>query len=390
MKKEIKKYAALGIVLFVLFLLINYWEKISGISSVIMYAITPLIGGIVIAYIVNIPMQFYENTFFKGFNNKFMRFIKRPVCMLLSFVTVIAIVVAVVVLILPELMDCIDIIIKVVPPFFRDTFIELENKYEISSFFSQNVVNQFEDIKDVTDVVSKFIQVFFSGFGNVLGSIVSVVSATFSTMFSVFMSFVFAIYLLAGKERIFSGTSNVVKAYFSESVVARLEKIVRVADNSFHCFIVGQCTEAIILGILCIIGMSIFGFPYATMIGTLIGFTALVPIAGAYIGAAVGAIMILTVSSWVEALLFVLFILILQQLEGNLIYPRVVGSSIGLPGIWVLATVTVSGSIGGVPAMLIGVPLVATVYRLVRGDVKKRLRNEETDSLKDDSALSDI
>ena len=119
--------------------------------------------------------------------------------------------------------------------------------------------------------------------------------------------------------------------------------------------------------------MNIFSFPYATMIGTLVGFTALIPIAGAYIGALVGAVMIMTTGTWIQGLLFVVFIIVLQQLEGNLIYPRVVGASIGLPGIWVLATITIAGSLGGNPAMLVGVPLVATFYRLVKSDVRKRL-----------------
>lgn len=373
LKRAVKRYAGLGIVALMVFLLIYYWKTIESTFSVIMYAVTPLLGGIVIAYIVNIPMSFYESFLFGRFRNKFMKSVKRPVCMLLSFVTVAAIVVAVVVLILPELSDCIDVIIKVVPPYIRDTYKNLEAKYEISSFISQSVLTQFEDIKDVTDIVSKIIEWFFNGFGNVVGSVFSIVSTVFSTVFSVFMSFVFAVYLLAGKEMLFGGIGKTTRAYLKEKMVYRLENVVRIADESFHRFIVGQCTEAIILGVLCIIGMNIFGFPYATMIGTLVGFTALIPIAGAYIGATVGAIMILTAGSWFQALLFIVFIIVLQQLEGNLIYPRVVGASIGLPGIWVLASITVSGSLGGIPAMLIGVPLVAIVYRLIKGDVNERL-----------------
>ena len=142
-------------------------------------------------------------------------------------------------------------------------------------------------------------------------------------------------------------------------------------NDSFHRFIVGQCTEAVVLGVLCIIGMWIFRFPYAMMIGVLIGFTALIPIAGAYIGAGVGAFMILTESP-LKSLLFLVFIVILQQLEGNLIYPRVVGSSIGLPGIWVLAAITIGGGLMGIPGMLLAVPIMATLYRLLRDDMHKR------------------
>lgn len=150
------------------------------------------------------------------------------------------------------------------------------------------------------------------------------------------------------------------------------DKVFCVVDDCFHRFIVGQCTEAVILGLLCMIGMNIFGFPYATMIGTLIGFTALIPIAGAYIGAAVGAFMVFTADSFLKAVLFVVFIVILQQLEGNLIYPKVVGASIGLPGIWVLAAITIGGAIGGIFGMLLGVPIAASIYKLVRMDMERR------------------
>ena len=159
--------------------------------------------------------------------------------------------------------------------------------------------------------------------------------------------------------------------------------MLHVLDDSFHRYVVGQCTEAVILGTLCTLGMLIFGFPYATMIGALVGATALIPIAGAYIGAGVGAILILTVSP-VEALLFLVFIVILQQLEGNIVYPRVVGSQLGLPALWVLAAITVGGNVMGIGGMLLAVPLTTAIYRLVRENVRKRelAQNEAADAEK--------
>ena len=147
--------------------------------------------------------------------------------------------------------------------------------------------------------------------------------------------------------------------------------VLGVLDDCFHRYVVGQCIEAVILGSLCMLGMLLFGFPYATMVGALVGATALIPIAGAYIGAGVGAILILTVSP-VEAILFLLFIIILQQIEGNLIYPRVVGTKLGLPALWVLAAITVGGNVMGIGGMLLAVPLTTAIYRLVRADVQKR------------------
>ena len=166
------------------------------------------------------------------------------------------------------------------------------------------------------------------------------------------------------------------RAYVKEDTIIRLRNIYRTADETFSSFIIGQCTEAVILGTLCTVGMLLLRFPYAPMIGAFIGATALIPIVGAYLGAAVGAFMILTVDP-LKALLFIIFIVVLQQLEGNLIYPKVVGSSIGLPGIWVLAAVTVGGGLGGIGGMLLGVPVAATVYKLIRNDVNRRNQSEK-------------
>ncbi|HJD30447.1 MAG TPA: AI-2E family transporter, partial [Candidatus Eisenbergiella stercorigallinarum] len=168
-----------------------------------------------------------------------------------------------------------------------------------------------------------------------------------------------------------SQAKRILRAYLKEKTVREIGRVIRTADDTFSSFIIGQCTEAVILGTLCALGMLVFDFPYAVMIGSFIGVTALIPIVGAYLGAGLGAFMILTVDP-LKALLFLIFIVVLQQLEGNLIYPRVVGSSIGLPGMWVLAAVTVGGGLMGIGGMLLGVPLTATAYKLLRSDVNDR------------------
>ena len=184
------------------------------------------------------------------------------------------------------------------------------------------------------------------------------------------LSIIFSIYILATKDTLKNGGTKLLNRYASEKWNKRISYVLSVLNECFHSYIVGQCTEALILGVLCTIGMLIFGFPYALMIGALIAFTALIPVAGAYIGAGIGAFMILTESP-VQALLFLIFIAGLQQIEGNIIYPKVVGTSIGLPGLWVLAAVTIGGGMFGVLGMLLGVPIAAAVYRIVGDDVKK-------------------
>ena len=178
---------------------------------------------------------------------------------------------------------------------------------------------------------------------------------------------------LTEKENLSRQGALLMKTYLKPSWYSRLLYFLETLHNCFRRFVVGQCTEAVILGLLCMGGMLLFQFPYASMVGTLIGFTALIPVAGAYIGAGVGAFMIFTVSP-LKALLFLVFISVLQQLEGNLIYPKVVGSSIGLPGIWVLAAVTIGGGVLGIGGMLLAVPLAATFYQVLRDDVAKRNR----------------
>ena len=200
---------------------------------------------------------------------------------------------------------------------------------------------------------------------------VTAVSGVFSTVVTLFLALVFAIYLLIGKEKLAGQFVRVSRAYLGEMVTDRALYVLRVLDDSFHSFIVGQCTEALILGALCFLGMMVFGFSNALTISVMVGFTALIPIAGAYIAAVAGAFM-LFVESPLSALLFLIFLVVLQQIEGNVIFPRVVGESIGLPGVWVLAAVTVGGGVMGIPGMLIGVPLASAVYRLLGRDVSAR------------------
>ena len=196
-------------------------------------------------------------------------------------------------------------------------------------------------------------------------------SATVSTAFTAVVSIIFSIYLLLGKEKLGRQISLVMKTYLKPAWYSHLVYFLETLHSCFRRFVVGQCTEAVILGLLCMGGMMLLRFPYASMVGALIGFTALIPVAGAYIGAGVGAFMIFTVSPF-QSLFFLIFIAILQQLEGNLIYPKVVGSSIGLPGIWVLAAVTIGGGVLGIGGMLLAVPLAAALYQMLRVDVARR------------------
>lgn len=365
MKITWKTCLKIGITLFLLYIAIAFWDNISGLLSAVFAAAFPLLIGGAIAYVINIPMTFYEKHYFPKKNGKFFTVTRRPVCMTAAFLTVIAVMVLVVWLIIPKLGECVSVIVAKFPALFEKALLFAKSL----DVMPDDIINSLSEI-DWQSKLTDMIGTITSGVGNVVGGVISVVAGVFSGIVTVLLSIIFSIYILAAKDSLKSGGIKILNRYASEKWNKRISYVLSVLDECFHSYIVGQCTEALILGGLCTVGMLIFGFPYALMIGALVAFTALIPVAGAYIGAGVGAFMILTESP-VKAFLFLLFILVLQQLEGNIIYPKVVGTSMGLPGIWVLAAVTIGGGIFGILGMLLGVPIAAAVYRIIGDDVKK-------------------
>lgn len=383
MKLTWKNCIMVCVSVFVLFLCMTYWEFVSKIIGIVVSASTPIILGLSIAYVLNILMSFYEKYYFtkkkdkkaKEKTGKFSSKIRslnladktrRPVCLVAAIITLLGIISLVIGIVLPELTSCVTFLVSEIPPAIQKAL-----DSEIAQMiFSDETIDQLEAI-DWKSYLNKFTETLTSGIGNAVDVVFSAITSVVSTVVTIFISIIFSVYMLFSKEKLLAQTKRVMRNYLKPSWNEKITHCLSVVNDCFHRYIVGQCMEAVILGLLCIIGMAIFQFPYAMMIGTLIGFTALIPVAGAYIGAIVGAIMIFTVSP-IKALLFIIFIIILQQLEGNLIYPKVVGSSIGLPALWVLAAVTVGGGLMGVMGMLIGVPIAAAVYRLVREDLHKR------------------
>lgn len=371
MNIEWKSCFRVGVSALILFLCIRYSEFAIGLLGSVLSAAAPVFIGLVIAYILNILMSFYERHYFARWSQtKVVAKSRRVVCMVLALLTFIGIVALVIRLVIPELISCVSFLISEIPPAI-ETFLKSEFVVEV---LPETVLSELSGI-DWKNSISTILQVVTSGLGSTMSTIYTAVSSVVSGIVTAFISLIFSIYLLLGKEELQSQSKRLLKNYLRPKWVNKVMYVAKVVNDSFRRYIVGQFTEAIILGLLCMIGMWILGLPYAPMIGTLIGFTALIPVAGAYIGAGVGAIMILTESP-VEALIFLLFILVIQQLEGNLVYPKVVGKSIGLPAIWVLATVTIGGSLMGIMGMLIGVPIAASLYRLIREDVNRREKVE--------------
>lgn len=375
MNIEWKSCFRIGISALILFLCIHYCDVVLALLGGIVSAAAPIFIGLIIAYILNILMSFYERHYFTAHvNKKVVQKSRRAVCMVLALVTLIGIVTLIVRLVIPELFSCVSFLLSEIPPAIEE-FLASEFVVDV---LPATILTELSDI-NWKESVSGLVQFVTSGLGSTVSTIVVAVSAVFSTVVTGFLGFIFAIYLLLGKEQLQNQSRRLMDSYLPGKWVEKLSYLLKVLDDSLHRYIVGQCTEAIILGVLCIAGMLILGLPYAPMIGTLIGFTALIPVAGAYIGAGVGAIMIFTVSP-VEALIFLIFIVVIQQIEGNLIYPKVVGNSVGLPAIWVLATVTIGGSLMGIMGMLIGVPIAGALYRLLREDMNRREKKPVTEA----------
>ena len=365
MKLRWRDCLKVGVSIFLLYLAVHYWQTAANLVSTLVGAALPLIIGGVVAYLVNILMANYECRWKDNPKKPGLIKLRRPVCMLLAFLTLVAIVALVCGLIIPQLVDCVGLIIAELPGVMADA-IDLAEQWKL---FSPEVLASLESI-DWNEQIGKLVGVVTSGIGDVVSLVVSAVSSVFSFLVTTLLSLIFSIYLLSGKEELASQVDRLAKRYIGSRFYGKLVYFLHTLDDCFHRYIVGQCTEAVILGALCAVGMGILRLPYALMVGALVAFTALIPVAGAYIGAGVGAFMILTVDPF-KALIFLIFIVVLQQLEGNLIYPKVVGSSMGLPGIWVLAAVTVGGGLAGVVGMLLGVPLAAALYRIIRDDVRK-------------------
>ena len=364
--KKIVKYFLLAAVLILAItrfnVLLEFIKRLWGI-------VFPLVLGGIMAYILNIIMRKLEKYYFPKSRNRLIQKSRRIVCIFLSFFLIMLIIFLIFRLVIPELINTITMIGHWIP-------IELAKLQKFLAGYADQIpqlekwINSLSFDWEATG--QKLLQYLTSGVGGILGSTISLVGTIGVGVTNFVIGLIFAIYILANKEKLKRQVMKVTTAYCKPALVNKALGVLKVANETFSSVIVGQCTEAVILGTLCIIGMKICQFPYAPMIGTFIGATALIPVVGAYLGGAVGFLMILTVSP-LKAILFIAFLVILQQLEGNIIYPRVVGSSIGLPGMWVLAAVTIGGGVAGVGGMLLGVPLAATVYKLLRIDVNRRI-----------------
>ena len=379
-KANIKKI--LGIITFaiVLYAIMSNLPKVLSVIGYVVSLLTPFIVGLCIAFILNVIMRLIEDFFKKRLEqssntknpSKIEKWI-RPISLLLSLSLVVAMVWILLFLIVPEFKNTVEIVSKEFPDFMK----KIQNwlggiltslPFEINSI-------AFSDLN--WEKIGQWISQFLSrGSSALFNTTIGITSSIFSALLNFVLGLVFAIYVLLQKETLSKQFKKLLYAYLPENIVIEILDIAKLSNGIFSSFVTGQFLEAVIIGVLCFIGMLILRLPYALVVSALVGFTALIPVFGAFIGTIVGVFLILMVSP-IKALWFVIFFLVLQQLEGNLIYPKVVGGSIGLPSIWVLVAVTLGGSAYGVLGMLLGVPLSSVLYSLLRKSVHKRLAKKE-------------
>lgn len=346
-------------------------EHLSGVIQAIRFIIgifMPFLIGGVLAFVINVPMKRIEKLLFP--KNKKLEKFKRPAAYILTLLIVIGIVVLALVVVIPELGNTVSMLIEQIPKAFK-----------AASEWSEDVAKQWpalqpaiEDLNinwsSVSAALVDFVQSFASG---LVSSGVGLFSGIISGVTTFVIGFTFSIYVIFQKEKLICQAKQIMYALFPEKVTVKIISIASLSNQVFSSFLSGQCLEAVILGTMFVITMSVFRLPYAMLIGIVIAITALIPVVGAFIGCAVGMFLIVMVNP-IQAIWFLILFLVLQQLEGNLIYPHVVGNSVGLPSIWVLAAVTIGGNLFGIFGILFFIPLCSVLYALFREFVKKRLQ----------------
>lgn len=361
-KKAIKNIFAgiFGVILLVWVL--NDFERVRALASSILHLIQPFVVGACLAFILNVPMRAIEKilskvSWIKG---------KRGLSILLTFVMIVLVLMGVVLLLFPQLEETAMTIAQQLPPFFArvEEFVVLflSDNPELLQWVQENT--NFENI-DWMGLIRQAANVAGQGIETILSGAVNAVGTVVRAIWNVFVSLIFALYCLSNKAVLARQFRRLMYAYLPESWADEIIRIFRLANSTFSNFISGQCLEVLILGCLFAVAMSIFRMPYVPLVSVLVAVTAFVPVVGAWIGCVLGAFFIL-VNNPLQAVWFVLLFLILQQIENNLIYPRVVGTSIGLPSMWVLVAVTIGGDLMGVAGMLLMIPLASVLYTLLR------------------------
>ena len=377
-KKVLRNGMILLVFAAVLVLVLMRFDQVWGAVLTVVGTVAPVFYGIVLAYILNVFVHFFEDVAFKPLRNvksKLWKKVRRPLAVALAYLLVALVLVSIIAFIIPGLIESMGIL--------ADTVQQTVPGYVTSAMDWLNEIAQENDLTFIQDFLRNFnwsnvLSSASAVLRDFLSSLVGVTINVASGVFAAVMGFIFSVYMLMGKEKLLRGVKSTLLAFLPRPTAQKIGQIATLTNRMFFNFIRGQLLECVILGSLCYVGMSILQLDYALLISSVVTLGALIPILGAYIGAAVGVLILLLVHP-IDALIFLIFLLILQQVEGNMIYPRVVGSSIGLPPLWTLFAVVFWGGVLGIPGILFGTPATAVIYQLLRTSVRSRLRQRNID-----------
>lgn len=347
------------------FIFINI-KSVGNVFGSTMAMLKPFLIAICIAFVLNIPMKFYEEKVLDKVIKQPKK--RRPFAIILTIITIIAIIVGLVLFIIPQLVESGSTLVKNIPDYVKTLEMFMAEHFSKTEVFDElwnQVLSMGENIIKVVGQVT----------GSLVSQVVDITVGVTSTIINFFMGTLIAIYILLSKEKLGIQAKKMLYAFFDRGKADKVMEVASISNNKFSKFITGQCIEAVILGGLCFIGMTIFSMPYALLVSTIIGVTALVPIFGALIGTIPAAFIIFMVEP-MTAVWFIILIVVIQQIEGNLIYPMVVGNSIGLSAIWVLLAITVGGSTFGILGILIGIPLFGVLYTLLSTITNSKLKEK--------------
>ena len=378
-KKNIK--IILGIITFAigLFAVSQNLTSVLGFLAGVVKIFAPVITGFCLAFILNILMNFFENKVFKRLGKSKKRVLNsllRPFSLVSTIITMFGFIVLLMFIIIPQLEDSIMLLVEKVPVYYADFVSWIDSLVERFGLEVSTEILHNPQIK-IEDIVAMAEKIFtFESTGDILNTTMGVTSTVVSGFINLVLGFVIAVYILAEKEKIGEFVNRILNAVLPEKPYKHLCDVCSVASNSFANFITGQFTDALILAILTFIGMLIFGFPNAAVVSVIIGISALIPVVGPIVGEIIGCLLIF-MESPLKALLFLIFVLILQAIDNNFIYPKIVGKSVGLPGILVLVAVILGGNIGGMLGVLLGVPIASAIYALVVDWLKNRQIEKE-------------
>lgn len=341
----------------------------------------PFISGLCIAFVVNVLMRPIENKLFKFIDNiknekakKIWSKLKRPFSIVIAYLVIFGFVAFLIFLLVPQLQKSVLIIIDKLPEYLNNAKAWVLDLYKRLKLSSKQIQNFDFDWNKVYEFISSNVKKTNDNY-SLFNKTIGITTSIFNTLFNFFFGIIFATFVLMNKEKLSKQCKKLLYAYLKEHHANSISRVLSVSYKSFSKFISGQCLDALLVAILCFVGMIILKIPYAALISTVIGFTALIPVIGAFLGTVVGAMLIILVNP-IKALWFVIYIIVLQQIESNLIYPKIVGKSVGLPAIWMIVAATLGGSLLGIIGVILSVPIVSIVYTLLRESTHRRLKQK--------------